>query len=54
MSWPIRFEGLNQCNNLTNANLPSHYFDQYNFALFFVVNSPINFINQIIESYKIL
>ena len=35
MSWPIRFEGLNHCNNLTNANLPGHYFGQYNIALNF-------------------
>ena len=35
MLWPIRFEGLNQWNNLTNANLPGHYFDQYDVALYF-------------------
>ena len=34
VSWPIRFEGLNQCNNLTNANSQGHYFDQYDFALY--------------------
>ena len=34
MSWPIRFEGLNQCDNLTNANLHGLYFDQDDFALF--------------------
>ena len=45
MSWPIRFESLNLCSNLINANLLGHYFDNTISPYIFVVNSLIKVIN---------
>ena len=44
MSWPIRFEGLNQCDDLTNAYLPGHYLTN-TISPYILLSSPINITN---------